>query len=247
MFAVPFYRSVAAGFFSDTRNSMGALCSKLCFGIIPEGPLDLLPVTTQLGEYDLALLAALRRSGRLLLLVCLWNLGDDVLYCVLARDPLGLVAGFAGSLPMIPQARAVLLIAKAAGGASMRDLQRARLLALMFSIVNVAKLFGAGYSRALACKLADGAWERASDRPRAASCFAPLFLVQVIGILAYAVVSVVQIQLLARLEWRWALNLVLERHGDKLEALGVVAPASAVVERARADVSSEAERDASGV
>ena len=147
---------------------------------------------------------------------------------------------------MIPQARAVLLIAKAAGGASMRD-SSARLLALMFSIVNVAKLFGAGYSRALACKLADGAWERASDRPRAASCFAPLFLAQVIGILAYAVVSVVQIQLLARLEWRWALNLVLERHGDKLEALGVVAPASAVVERARADVSSEAERDASGV
>ena len=178
---------------------MGALCSKLCFGIIPEGPLDLLPVTTQLGEYDLALLAALRRSGRLLLLVCLWNLGDDVLYCVLARDPLGLVAGFAGSLPMIPQARAVLLIAKAAGGASMRDLQRAPARANVLDRQRRQAVW-----RGLQPRARVQARGRRVERvrPPAPRLPAPLFA-QVIGILAYAVVSVVQIQLLARLEWRW--------------------------------------------
>ena len=225
---------------------MGARLSQLCFGLIPDGPFDRLPVT-ELQEYDWALLAALRRSGRLLVLVFLWNVGDDALSCALVRDPLGLVAALAGSLPMLPQARAMLRIARAAGAASMRDVQRARLLALMFSIVNVAKLFGAGYSRALACKLSDGAFARAADRPSAASCSAPLFLVQVIGILGYAVVSVVQIQLLARLEWRWALNLALERHGGKFEALGIVAPSAAVAERTRADASGAAERDGSEV
>ena len=156
---------------------MGARLSQLCFGLIPDGPFDRLPVT-ELQEYDWALLAALRRSGRLLVLVFLWNVGDDALSCALVRDPLGLVAGLAGSLPMLPQARDAAHREGGRRGVD-ADVQRAPARAHVLDRQRREAVRRGLQPRARASSRTA---RRARGRPPdAASCSAPLFLVQVIA------------------------------------------------------------------
>ena len=99
-------------------------------------------------------------------------------------------------------------------------LQELRLLVNLLLLVNVAKLFSSLTSLRLSCELANDAFARSSFVPSAARCHGSLFLVSMFGVIVYSAVSSAQIQILARLEWRFMVKLFKSRHFDALEAGG---------------------------
>ena len=188
---------------------------KCCFKLVPALPHEELKEEGRnsgkpIGEYGGRLVKAFRKVFWFLLVVVIWMVANDVIYGMTRRSlgP-GLfieVISSIGAIMQVVQSSSFVRKAQARK-LTIRDVQVLRVLLQVMMLVRVSQLMPELATLNLECTLAEGAFARLignTTLDREVRCHALFGLENSFSVVAYVCVTIIQGELLARMEKSWS-------------------------------------------